>query len=123
MALSYTLKGMALFAIATGTMDLCLGAGALGLSADTAITGPMAVMDSQLRFLGAVWAGYGATLWWSSNDMKARRGLLGILGLVMVAGGLGRVLSYFQHGFGASWIVAALAVELIGPPAMYVLGC
>ncbi|QIW98149.1 hypothetical protein AMS68_003667 [Peltaster fructicola] len=121
--LSRILKGSALFALATGSMDMVLGSGALSLPASTPIKGPMAVMDSQLSFLGAVWAGYGAALWWASNDMKARRELLGILGMVMFVGGLARINSYFKHGFGASWILPAMVVELVGPPAMYLLGC
>ena len=81
-----------------------------------------AVADSQIRFLGSVWAGYGVMLWWASNSLKTRRVPLALLGGIMFAGGLGRTLSALKHGFGAEWTRIALWAELIGPGALYLVG-
>ncbi len=85
-ALSTPLKLTAAFAVATGLMNLVAGVGWLKI-----ITGvPLPVQsraavfaDSQLRFFGAIWAGYGAMLWWASNDVRGRRVPLAILACTM----------------------------------------
>jgi hypothetical protein len=105
-------------------MDVCLG-----IDMINSISGPLptrspavALVDSQIRFLGAMWAGYGMMLWWTSNDLETRRTPLGLLGAIMFLAGLGRLLSGLSHGFSATWVQVATAAELFGPVAMYSLG-
>ncbi|OWT42582.1 hypothetical protein VFPPC_18273 [Pochonia chlamydosporia 170] len=119
------LKVGALFAITTGSADILFG-----LKPFTYTSGPLsvnpsvyAVIDNQVRFFGAVWAGYGAILWWTANDLKTRRTPLGILCGIMIVGGIGRLASALTHGFGATWTAVATFLELFGPPALYLLGC
>ena len=80
------------------------------------------VVDSQIRYSGAFIAGVGALGWWASNDIPARRGSLCIIGVAIVACGLGRVLSGWQYGFGAPWLKRALWVEIIVPVVFWVVG-
>ena len=124
-ALPTFLKVGSAFAIATGTMDVLLGARVLENFSGVAfpVDSTAAVLaDSQLRFLGGIWAGYGMMLWWASNDLRTRRVPLAILGVVMVFGGIGRSISGALYGFGSSLMVGSTAIELVVPPAVWLLG-
>lgn len=120
---SKVLKVSSVFAIATGLLDACLGTSMIpGLSGALATRSPVtALVDSQLRFLGTMWAGYGVMLWWASNDLHTRKVPLGLLGIVMFSGGIGRLLSCLKHGLGAPWVKVAIGIELVGPVALYIL--
>ncbi len=123
--LSTFLKVGSAFAMLTGTMDVILGVGMLerGSGVPFPVDSAAAVLaDTQLRFLGGIWAGYGMMLWWASSDLQTRRTPLAILGGVMVSGGIGRSISGALHGFGSSLIVAFTAIELVVPPAIWLLG-
>lgn len=123
--LSTFLKVGSVFAMATGTMDVLLGAQTLENTSGVPfpINTPAAVLaDSQLRFLGGIWAGYGLMLWWAASDLRARRVPLALLGGVMVFGGIGRSISGALYGFGSSLIVGFTAIELIVPPVVLLLG-
>ena len=81
-----------------------------------------AVTDSQIRFFGTVWAGYGIAMWWASNDMRARKMPIALLGGISLAAGVGRALSAFKHGFGAEWTKIAMWAELLGPAVVFGVG-
>jgi hypothetical protein len=121
--LSRTLKVCSAFAVATGSVDLCLGTSALGgsqvFTPGSTIT---AIADSQIRFFGSVWAGYGVMLWWTSNDLRTRQTPLALLGGISFVAGLGRLLASSKHGFGAAWVRVAMWAELLGPGVIYVIG-
>ena len=119
------LKGFSLFSIATGTADVFTGAsGVASLSGHPLpVDSPaMVLADSQLRFLGGMWGGWGAMLWWVSNDLDTRAEPLAILGAVMVFCGVGRLISAVKHGFGSNSIAVAAAVEVLVPPAVWLFG-
>ncbi|KAK3067283.1 hypothetical protein LTR53_015936 [Teratosphaeriaceae sp. CCFEE 6253] len=121
-AVAGTLKAFSLFAIATGTLDILLGTAMAGTPAESPATSPtMRLIDSQLRFLGAMWAGYGLMLWWITDDLPGRRTPLALLSGVMVAGGVGRAISGARYGFSATWVAVAMWVELLGPAGLYLL--
>ena len=120
--LPQTLKVCSAFAITTGSLDAGLGIRMLGKESDFPTASPTtAFADSQFRFLGAMWAGYGVLLWWTSNDLQGRQIPLGLLGGVMLAGGVGRALSALKYGFSAPWVQVAMWVELLGPGVIYLL--
>ncbi len=125
MALSTFLKIGSTFALVVGGLDALLGAGAIEpvagvpLPVDSVAT---ITADSQIRFLGTMWAGYGAMLWWVSKDVKARRVPFGILGVVLFVGGIARSISAAKYGFPVGALTAATAVELVVPPAIWLLG-
>ncbi len=124
-ALSTPLKLTSAFAVVTGLMNLIAGVGWL-----ETITGvPLPVenraavfADSQLRFFGAIWAGYGAMLWWASNDVRGRRVPLTIMACTMALSGIGRTISGFQHGFSSAFTATFPAIELLAPSALWFLG-
>lgn len=124
-ALPTFLKVGSAFAIATGTMDVLLGARTLENTSGVPFpinTVAAVLADSQLRFLGGIWAGYGMMLWWASNDLRTRRVPLAILGGVMMFGGIGRSISGALYGFSSSLIVGFTAIELLVPPAVWLFG-
>jgi hypothetical protein len=118
------LKAFAIFSMATGTMDVITGSDSIGTLVEpiTVNSTSMAFVDSQLRFLGAIWAGYGALLWWTSNDIETRRFPLGVLGAAMVAGGIGRTISGWKYGFSVGWVGLAALAEVAVPAGLYLSG-
>lgn len=78
--------------------------------------------DSQFRFLGMVWGGYSAMLWWASNDLETRQAPLAILGVTAFLGGIGRALSAAKYGFGTKMAVWATLTELLGPLLIWRFG-
>lgn len=114
---------LALLAIITGTMDVLIGVKGqanIGVSlSESGWNDP--VLDSQVRYLGAIWCGFGCLLIYCLTDMIARRELLmAALGFV-VFGGIGRGINFLLLGLpdnslGAGFIVFALIVELMLVP-------
>ena len=71
LAICLTLSG--LFAILTVCADVLLGPHLLvanGAALRASVNDPW--LDSQLLFLGAMWAGWGVMLIWSCRDLRAR---------------------------------------------------
>lgn len=75
--------------------------------------------DSQNRFFGAVFAGYGLAWIWAVRQSplsgNAIRGLAGI----MFVGGLARLVSAAVHGWPHGFVIALTAVELVLPPLYF----
>lgn len=78
-----------------------------------------AITDSQIRFLGSTWAGFGALMWWVSNDVPAQRTPLALLLGAFFLGGIGRSISIFFHGNASPLFISFIGVELFGPPAIW----
>jgi len=115
--LTLGLRIVAIFAVVTGLVDVIAGTGILP-SLGSAITPEAAAdpgLDSQFRFLSAMWFGYGLALYWVSNDIAGRLPVLNILALAMFVGGLGRLVSIVVNGAPPPAMFAFLAIELIGP--------
>lgn len=112
------LKGTGALAILTGVMDALVGTKMLeGVAGQPFPVDRLvdAVADSQIRFLGSTWAGFGAMLWWASNDIHARRMPLSILGGAFVLGGIGRSLSVLVHRKTTPLLTGFIAIEFLGP--------
>ena len=119
--LSTGLKAFSIFSMATGTADVIGGHKLLIPASERALLPKptLSVVDNQLRFLGATWGGYGAMLWWISNDLQTRQTPLAILGVVAFLAGIGRSLSGLSVGWGAGWLKVAAGIELVVPPLIY----
>jgi len=132
--ISRSLKAVTILALVTGSLDLVLGVDVIALlgslpgSHDVNNLSPLnaqvpastvALIDTQLRFLGAAWLAYGVLLWWASNDIRTRRVPLAILLAGIFVGGIGRMASWCTHGFGGSWVPIAMWVELIAPGLLW----
>ena len=79
-----------------------------------------AILNSEIRFWGAIWFGYGVTLWWASVDLRGRGDVLRILLGTLFLSGLGRALSVAQFGWGSSVLNGAMILEIVGSPALLV---
>lgn len=119
--LRIALRGFAIFAVATGATDVTLGGTLLAASGANLAIGASAdpLVDSQLRFFGAVWAGYGALLWWAAERPWERRRPLFILAITMVLAGIGRAASASIYGVASPAIPVFIALELGGPLALF----
>lgn len=123
--LSNFLKFGSVFAMITGSADVLIGTRMIEIGTGESFpinTPTAALVDSQIRFLGGMWAAVGAIIWWVSNDIQARRVPLAILGGFMFFAGIGRAISGALHGFSSPLVASFTAVELIGPPAIWLLG-
>jgi hypothetical protein len=70
------------------------------------------VLDSQARFYGAAFMGYGAALYVSLTDLVRYAPVFRIVGGFLVLGGLARLLSLALSGVPGSPILALIGVEL-----------
>ncbi|MEQ8799409.1 MAG: DUF4345 domain-containing protein [Salinisphaeraceae bacterium] len=116
---------LAALAIVTGAADMLLGVpgqAALGvqLSAEAAND---AVLNSQFRFLAAIWLGLGLLLCLCVFRLERYGPVLdGVLAVVFL-GGVGRILALVDQGFpdtvfSIGFVVLAIAVEIVGMPAL-----
>ncbi len=118
---------LSLIALLTGAMDVIVGvAGQANIGVGAAAAAPFdPVLDSQVRFLGAVWLGLGAVQLFCLGDLRRYGAILQLCFAIVVLGGIGRVLSLIQvgqptSGTGPSFILLALAIELVLVPLAWV---
>lgn len=116
----YALAG---FAVLTGGLDLAFGMkGQRTLGARLTPEGfDDPVLNSQFRYLGAMWLGFGLALFLTLSDLERYAVVFQGLMAVMFLGGIGRLISIFQFGIpapvaGRILVIVATAFELIGAP-------
>jgi len=70
-ALTVVLRVFAAFAVITGLLDVVTGLRLLVSSGAhlpaAAVIDP--VLNSHIKYMGAVWAGFGVALWWTTHDL------------------------------------------------------
>lgn len=117
--LTRVLQLFSIFALATGLGDVLAGSQLLTAAGAKLGTGGIdPVLNSQIHYLGAMWAGFGASLWWCARDLRNRAGLLRLLMASVIVGGLGRVIAAIQYGSGPPLLSFFIAIELLAPPAI-----
>lgn len=79
-----------------------------------------ATMDSEDRFFGALFLGFGAGLVWCSKNLVDRSPIFGALLLTFFLGGISRVISALLVGLPNPLFVTLTFVELILPPVLWV---
>ncbi|KAF5001071.1 hypothetical protein FGRMN_1265 [Fusarium graminum] len=82
----------------------------------------IALLDSQYRYLGSMFIGYGAALGWTAYDIPERQFLLNILLAAIAVGGAGRGLSAMFFGWGIPFSKRAAIREVIFPGLIYWFG-
>ncbi|RGP80278.1 hypothetical protein FLONG3_1579 [Fusarium longipes] len=82
----------------------------------------IALMDSQYRFLGGIFMGYGVAVAWTASDIAERHATLNILMAAMVMGGIARGVSGAVFGWPIPWLRRATGFELIIPALTYWFG-
>jgi hypothetical protein len=119
-ALQIVLAILALIPILTGGLDLFLGARALnvagGVFPPEVISN--AFLDSQIRFLGAIWFGIGVMMYWIIPSIDQQTTLFRLLAGAIFLGGIGRLSSAFLVGLPPSEFIVFIALELIGMPLL-----
>ena len=120
-----TLYFLALVPLLTGALNLGLGLQAQGLiGAQLSPEGfrdPL--LNSQMRFYGTIWFGFGVLLCVCLTDIKKYSSLLrGSLAIVFL-GGIGRIASLIQFGFpattlGTAFVATVITIEIIGMPLL-----
>jgi hypothetical protein len=124
-ALVWTLKATGALAMLTGGADIFKGPDKLlkSVGQPLLVRGlPSAALDSQFRFLAACWVGWGATVWWASNDVRARKAPIAIAMATFALGGVGRVGAAMRNGWGSTLMVVFTAMEFVLPPVVFWLG-
>jgi uncharacterized protein YjeT (DUF2065 family) len=118
------LKGCSAFFIYLGVVHVVRGVKKY-LSPDERAKLPsdvVTLMDSQYRFYGGIFIGYGAAVAWTASDISERHIPLKILMGAMVMGGIARVVSGAVFGWGIPWLRQATLTELVVPTLTYWFG-
>ena len=76
-------------------------------------------LDSQNRFYGAAFTLFAVTLWLSSTDVRRYVTLLNLTLIVFFLAGTARLLSGAMMGWPSPQLLFLTAIELIGPPLIY----
>ncbi len=112
-----------IIAILTGANDFWNAASAKGDFGDLGEYVRSPQLNFTIRFLGAIWMGFGALLiLFTTNLALYRTPLLVAFGFVIL-GGVGRVISIFQNGMAEGQEITAygiLGVELVLVPALLI---
>ena len=119
-ALRLVVRVFCLLPFATGALDLVRGASYLR-SGGAVIPDPAAadpVLNSQVKFWGAIWLGFGLTLWRTTSDLRANAGLFRLLMGILVLSGTGRATAAIQFGRPGRALEGAMALELVGVPLL-----
>jgi hypothetical protein len=81
--------------------------------------GPVhASTDSEFRFLSGTWFAVAPLIWTALPTAQNRPAALRIIGAGIILGGLARVRSWRRMGRPRTMMVAAVALELGGVPAL-----
>ena len=119
-ALTTLLKFIAPIPMVVGLMHIVLG-----LQTDVLLGAKVAVellsdpvLDSQNRFYGAIFMGYGALIFLCTTNLRQHATLFRILSGGVLLGGLARVVSIVLHGVPSTPVLGLIAIELLGVPLL-----
>jgi len=76
-------------------------------------------LDSHFRYLSGLLVGIGVAYWSTIPDIERREARLSLVTLIVVTGGFFRALGLLANGPPDWPMRAALAVELLGAPLVY----
>ncbi|HEY2659572.1 MAG TPA: DUF4345 domain-containing protein [Caulobacteraceae bacterium] len=116
---------LAAIPLLTGPLDLFLGLKApksIGMVlSDIDVRDP--VLNSQVRFFGAVWFGTGLLMVLGAARLERFGAVLKMTFAVLTLAGLGRLFSMLQFGLpsapiGAAFILATIVLEIVVAPVM-----
>jgi hypothetical protein len=96
-------------------------AGLTGVLFGHGITGdqnPSVSADSHFRFLSGLLLGIGLCFWSTVPGIEAKTTFFRFLTLIVVLGGLARLLGLWITGIPSLFMLMALVMELVVPPAL-----
>ncbi|MGY2047024.1 DUF4345 family protein [Methylobacterium sp. JK268] len=102
----------ALVPVAGGLYGVLFGAAGIG-GAAVAVS-----VDSHFRYLSGLLLGIGLLFWWTVPGIETKGQLFRFLTLVVVLGGLGRLLGLWLTGVPSAVMLAALGMELVVTPLL-----
>lgn len=121
--LAPTLKVAAVFQMVMGTLNCVVLPRMISNTSksDYQPHNPAAVLaDSHLRYWAGIWASTGVLLWWTSEDIAARKFPLLVMGAGSILGGVGRLISGIKLGFQPEGLVKTITVvEILAPVAAW----
>jgi hypothetical protein len=111
---------LGLIPILTGGLDLILGARSLRVVGSSMPLGNLndVVLDSQIRFLAAIWFGVGIILYWVIPSIDKQTTLFRLLMGGIFLGGIGRISSAVLVGIPPVQFIAVIVLELVGVPIL-----
>jgi hypothetical protein len=111
---------LCLLPLITGAMDLVMGARVLNAAGAAlsveALSDP--ILNSQIRFWGAIWFGFGVVLWVVARDLHGNALWFRLLCGVLLISGIGRAVSMLQFGLPSPPLIGATVIELVGIPLL-----
>ena len=111
--LKLAVRAFCVVAFVTGFLDMVNGIGLLiraGAHVENVSRDP--VLNSQVRFWGAIWFGFGVVLWRSSSNLRAEPGLFRLLCGIIGLSGLARLASALLFGLPGVVLTGAMVIEL-----------
>lgn len=114
------LKLLALVPVFVGLLHVIHGLGTdvqLGARVTAAVLADP-VLDSQNRFYGTIFMGYGVLLYLCATDLRRHVVLFRILVGFVYLGGVARLLSMALHGAPSAPVVGLTIIELVGVPLL-----
>ena len=119
--LSLFLRAFCALPFLTGLGDMITGVQPLvaaGARIATA-TAADATLNSQVAFWGAIWFGFGISLWWAAGDIRRCATPIRIATATLFLSGAARAYASLRYGWPAPVLVGAMALELIGSPLFW----
>jgi hypothetical protein len=111
---------LGLIPILTGGLDFVLGARSLHVVGSLMPLDAVndVVLDSQIRFLAAIWLGVGIILYWVIPSIDRQTTLFRLLMGGIFLGGIGRISSAILVGIPPVQFLAVIVLELVGVPIL-----
>lgn len=118
--LQFVLAVLALIPVITGGLSLVLGMRALIVLGEPVPTEAVdnIILDSETRFLGAIWFGIGVAMYWVIPSIDKQTTLFRLIMGAIFLGGVGRLLSAFLVGIPPVHFIVFILLELIGMPLL-----
>jgi hypothetical protein len=111
---------LGLIPILTGGLDLILGARSLRVVGSSMPLDTLndVVLDSEIRFLAAIWLGVGIILYWIIPSIDRQTTLFRLLMGGIFLGGIGRISSAALVGIPPVQFIVVIVLELVGVPIL-----
>ncbi|GAB2635876.1 DUF4345 domain-containing protein [Nocardia goodfellowii] len=105
---------MGIACVAIGFAHIALGNASVPEMADAGVTA-----DSQSRFFGAIFAGYGAAWIWAARRSPIPAPAIRWLAGIFLLGAFARVVSLAVHGWPHWFQIVLTVIEFVLPPLFY----
>jgi hypothetical protein len=115
--LQITLYIVSAFVVLTGLLDVFAGIEGLR-TLDRFLPAPYRTIDTQVRFLGAIWLGFGVMLAWIIPNIEQQTMLFRLMMGAIFLGGLARILSLMTLGAPPLFFIGLMVLEIVGAPLL-----